>query len=203
MIPRPKPFRQCVTRLRILSFLKFCFTLLLALPFQLFSFSPTAAQTVEPSDDEVLRVSTDLLLFPVRIRDKSGQAASGLTERDLSLKDEDRVISSVYFSQGTDRVAFVFALDRSGSLREIVSQQSGAALALYQQFNDKSSIAVLHFAEAATVAAPFLRDPSLARPAFTFNARLNQRTAIFDAAAKAVEMFDSFLACALSAVSSS
>jgi Ca-activated chloride channel family protein len=190
MIPRQKPLRKSVTRLRVLSFLNFCSVLAFALTFQLLSFSQTSAQTVEPADDEVLRVTTDLLLFPVRIRDKGGQAASGLTERDLFLKDEDRVTSGLYFSQGTDRVAFVFALDRSGSLREIISQQSGAALALYQHFNDKSSVAVLHFAEAATIAAPFLRDPSLARPAFTFNARSNQHTAIFDAAAKAIEMFE-------------
>lgn len=190
MIPRQKRLGKCVTRLSVLSFLNLRSVLAFALTFQLLSFSQISAQTVEPPDDEVLRVTTDLLLFPVRIRDKTGQGASALTERDLSLKDEDRVTSGIYFSQGTDRVAFVFALDRSGSLREIISQQSGAALALYQHFNDKSSIAVLHFAEAATIAAPFLRDPSLARPAFTFNARLNQRTAIFDAAAKALEMFD-------------
>jgi Ca-activated chloride channel family protein len=190
MIPREKPLRQCVTRLPVLSFLNLRSILVFALTFQLLSFSHVSAQTVEPADDEVLRVTTDLLLFPVRIRDKSGQAASGLTERDLFLNDEDRVTSGIYFSQGTDRVAFVFALDKSGSLREIISQQTGAALALYQHFNDKSSIAVLHFAESATIAAPFLRDPSLARPAFILNARPNQHTAIFDAAAKAIEMFD-------------
>ena len=33
-------------------------------------------------DDDVLRVNTDLLLFPIRIRDKKGQAIAGLTDQD-------------------------------------------------------------------------------------------------------------------------
>src|SRR5262245_36585638 len=59
----------------------------------------------DTSDDDVIRVSTDLLLFPVRIRDKRGQAVTGLTEQDLSLKDDDRVTTGLYFSPGADRVA--------------------------------------------------------------------------------------------------
>src|SRR6266545_8426883 len=92
-------------------------------------------QGQEPtSDDEVVKVSTDLLVFPIRIRDKRGQAATTLTERDLLLKDNDHVTSGLYLYPGADRVALVFALDQSGSLREIVSQQREAALALFGRF---------------------------------------------------------------------
>ena len=48
--------------------------------------NPTSALAQQSTDeDEVVRVNTDLLLFPVRIRDKKGQAVAGLTEQDLSL----------------------------------------------------------------------------------------------------------------------
>ena len=77
-----------------------------------------AQQTTD--EDDVVRVSTDLLLFPVRIRDKKGQAVAGLTDQDLLLKDPDQATSGVYFSPGADRVALLFALDQSGSLREII-----------------------------------------------------------------------------------
>ena len=62
-------------------------------------------------------MSTDLLLFPIRIRDKRDQAVQGLTEGQLSLEDKDRVTTGLYFTPGADRVALVFALDQSGSLR--------------------------------------------------------------------------------------
>jgi Ca-activated chloride channel family protein len=154
-------------------------------PFQL------GAQTPTPTDeDEVLRVTTDLILFPARIRDQHGQRPNGLTERDLSLKDPDGVTTRLYLSSGADRVAMIFALDQSGSVRDIILKQKEAALGLFARFSNKSSIAVLHFAETPVIAAPFARDSTLARSAFETTARVNQHTAIFDAAAKAIEMFE-------------
>src|ERR1041385_5288208 len=41
--------------------------------------SPVLAQ--QNDEDEVVRVNTDLLLFPVRIKDKKGQAVAGLSDR--------------------------------------------------------------------------------------------------------------------------
>lgn len=157
------------------------------------SLSPpsTLAQAAKPDDDEVLSVTTDLLVFAARIRNKHGSDARSLTEKDLSLKDEDQVTSGLYFSPGVDRVAMVFALDQSGSLREIISQQSDAALGLYLRFSDKSSIAVLQFGAAPIVAAAFDRNPARAREAFNLAARPNERTAIFDAAEKAIAMLNS------------
>ena len=142
------------------------------------------------TDDDVIRVRTDLLLFPIRIRDKGEQVVKGLTENELSLEDKDRVTTGLYFEPGADRVALVFALDQSGSLREIISQQREAALALFRRFSDRSSIAVLRFAETPTVVAPFERDPAKAGLGFIPSSGSDRHTAIFDAAAKAVTMFD-------------
>jgi Ca-activated chloride channel homolog len=142
------------------------------------------------TEDDVVRVTTDLLLFPIRIKDKRDQAVRGLTASELSLEDKDRVTTDLYFAPGTDRLALVFALDQSGSLREIISQQREAALGLFRRFSDRSSIAVLRFAETPAVVAPFERDPAQARSAFSLSTVSNRHTAIFDAAAKAVTMFE-------------
>ena len=143
----------------------------------------------EGDEDEVVRVNTELLLFPIRIRDKKGKPIAGLTEADLTLKDQDQVVTGLYFSPGADRVALLFALDQSGSLREIISQQQDAALSLFSRFNDRSSIAVLRFSNAPLLVQPFTKDVEAARSAFSFYARRDQRTAIFDAAAKSVQAF--------------
>jgi Ca-activated chloride channel homolog len=147
-----------------------------------------AQETV--ADDEVVRVSTDLLLFPIRIRDKKGREVLGLTEQDLILKDPDQATSGLYFSPGADRVALMFALDQSGSLREVIEQQQEAALALFSRFGERSSVAVLRFSSTPLLATKFTRDLSEARAAFRFSAGPNQKTAIFDAAANAVKAFD-------------
>jgi VWFA-related protein len=143
----------------------------------------------QADDDEVVKFNTDLLLYPVRIRDKRGQAVMGLTEKDLTLKDDDRVTTGIYFAPGADRVALVFALDQSGSLREIITEQRDAALALFSRFSDRSSVAVIRFSDVPSLVAPFNKDPAAAKSAFNFGAAANRHTAIFDAAAKAVETF--------------
>ena len=149
---------------------------------------PTTA--LAQDDDDVIRVNTDLLLFPVRIRDKKGQAVAGLTEQDLTLKDQDQVTTGLYFAPGADRVALLFALDQSGSLRQIIAQQREAALALFSRFGERSSVAILRFSDTSKLVAPFTKDLANARAAFKFNAAPNAQTAIFDAAAQAVAAFD-------------
>ena len=151
---------------------------------------PTTALAQQTGDDDVIRVNTDLLLFPVRIRDKKGQAVAGLTEQDLTLKDQDQVTTGLYFSPGADQVALLFALDQSGSLRQIIAQQREAALALFSRFGERSSVAILRFSDTAKLVAPFTKDLANARAAFKFNAAPNAQTAIFDAAAQAVAAFD-------------
>ncbi len=148
-----------------------------------------AQATQQPENDEVLRVNTNLIVFPARIRDRKGQRPNGLTESDLRLKDPDRAATGVYFAAGVDHVAMIFALDESGSLRDIINEQKDAALQLYERFGSRSNIAVLHFAETPQIASSFARDSADAQSAFEVSARPNQHTAIFDAAAKAVEMF--------------
>jgi Ca-activated chloride channel homolog len=141
-------------------------------------------------EDDVVRVNTELLLFPIRIRDKKGQAVAGLTETDLTLKDQDQATTGIYFTPGADRVAMLFALDQSGSLREIISQQQDAALSLFSRFSDRSSIAVLRFNDTSSLATPFTKETAAAREAFVFAAVRDRRTAIFDAAMKSVQAFE-------------
>lgn len=157
----------------------------------LIAFPVIHLQAQEPaSDDEIVRVSTDLFVIPIRVKDKRGPAATPLTERDLALRDKDHVTAGLTLYHGADRVALVFALDESGSLRDIVSQQREAALGLVGRFGEKSQIAVMRFAEKPSLVVPFGKDGTAARDAFSFPARANQHTAIFDAAAAAVSAFD-------------
>jgi len=154
----------------------------------------TLAQTTEPTkpaeEEDTIRVSTELLLFPVRIRDQKGRAVAGLTEKDLRLQDKDHATTGLYFKSGVDRIALLFALDLSGSVRDVISQQRDAALALFGRFSQRSSVAVMHFAETASLVVPFNKDGAAASDGFVFRAGNNRRTAIFDAAAKALIAFD-------------
>jgi VWFA-related protein len=154
----------------------------------------TSFQNIQAQDqvsaDEVVRIDTHLVVFPIRVRDKRGRAVGELTDHDVTVKDEDNATTGLYLYHGADRVSLVFALDQSGSLREIMNQQREAALALFAQFGEKSQVAVLRFAQQPKLALPFGRDLDATRAAFSASRASNQHTAIFDAAAAATKLFE-------------
>jgi Ca-activated chloride channel family protein len=141
------------------------------------------------TDDDVLRVNTELLIFPIRVRNKQKQPVETLVENELTLIDKDKVTSGLYLRHGVDRVALIFALDQSGSTQQIISQQRDAALGLLERFGAESQVAIIRFTSTPKLAVEFGRDVSAARGAFNFPAAENQRTALFDAADLAVKSF--------------
>lgn len=149
------------------------------------------AQTDATSDDDdVIRVRTDLVTVPAIVTDERGRRVFNLSQEDFALRDNGRAVRVEYFAAGTERVALAFALDASGSARETVARQREIAIALFSRFGSGSRVAVLHFVETATLAAPFTTVASEALAAFTFPALAGRRTAIFDAAARAVRIYD-------------
>jgi Ca-activated chloride channel homolog len=153
------------------------------------AFHSLAVVAQETVDDDVVRVSTDLTVFPIRVRDKKGNPVAGLTPDDFQLRDVDRISSSFYLANGADRVALTFMLDQSGSLRDIISLQRDAALSLFDRFGPTSRVSVIRFMDQAKIVVPLGLDKDAARRAFDFPASRNSRTAIFDAAVDAVQQF--------------
>jgi Ca-activated chloride channel family protein len=151
---------------------------------------PVCAQ--EPvSADDVLRIRTDLVTVNAIVRDAKGRRVTGLTRGDFSVSDNGRAVQLEYFAAGGDRVALTFALDASGSVRDIITRQRETALALFSRFGRGSRAAVLHFRERPEIITPLTAEPDEVRKAFDFPALRNRRTAIFDAALAAVRLYTS------------
>jgi len=173
----------------------FRFALLTALAVALIPFVATrcSAQTTatNPTDDQdVIRINTRLVTVPVFVSDARGRLISDLTSKDFAVRDNNHPVEIAYFASGAERVGVVFALDASGSAREIAMQQTDAALRLLSQFGDNSRVACLRFAEKPELVLPFTVDHNQARTAFNFSSLYNRRTAIFDAALAAVRLYD-------------
>jgi len=170
---------------------RFSFLILLLFISPLFNASQTHvfAQDEEISTDDVLRVRTDLVTVPASVTDSQGRRVSGLMQSDFAVRDNGQSVALSYFTAGADHVALAFALDASGSVREIISQQRDAALKLFSRFKQGSRVAVLHFGEKAELSVPFTTDTARAELAFTSRLPLSRRTAIFDAAATILRAF--------------
>ena len=158
----------------------------------LFCRSNTRAQErpTEPSeDDEVVSIQADLIIVPLQVTDGDGRRVRGLTRQDFTLRDNGRQVEPSYFAAGAERVALLFLLDASGSTRDIVTQQSETALALFSRFGARSRVGVMQFRERPEPTQPFTRDPRAARAAFRIAALPDRLTAIFDSARVAVSAF--------------
>lgn len=154
--------------------------------------STTQAQTEpEPDQTEILRVRTDLVTVPLFVADRSGHRVFGLSQADFGAQVDGRNQRLEYFAAGTEHVALCFALDTSGSAREIIKQQSEAALSLFSRFGPKSRVAVWHFGARPQAVVNFTTEAERARQAFNLSAIADERTAIFDAAVVAVRAFES------------
>lgn len=161
----------------------------------IFFFSPLCpAQTTStnpPDDQEVIRINTRLIAVPVFVSDSRGCLVGALTQKDFVIRDNNHPVEISYFASGAERVGVVFALDASGSAREIGRQQAEAALSLLSQFGDNSRFACLRFAERPELTLPFTTERNQILEAFKLPALPNRRTAIFDAAVAALRLYDS------------
>ena len=158
------------------------------LPFFIFLFLFTQ---LKAQDDDVVRVSTELIAVPVTVTDNKSRRVSGLTQNDFSIFDNNQNMTITHFSSGAEKVAFLFALDTSGSIREIISKERDAALSLFQRFNSNSQIAVLHFNDKSELRTPFTNDADALSKGFVIPSNPNSKTAIFDAALASLTFFAS------------
>lgn len=178
----PGAFRSTLFSRRLVTILFIVLTLVFA--------SPVLAQE-DVSPDDVIRVRTDLVTIPAFVTDDRGRRVQGLTQADFEVRDGGQVVTLSHFTVGTEHVALCFALDASGSVREIINRQRDAALQLFSRFGRGSRVAVLHFGERAQLTVPFTAEPINAEAAFSVSARTGRRTAIFDAAAASIRTFSS------------
>lgn len=153
-------------------------------------FQISARAQSEAVADDVIRVRTDLVVSSVFVTDARGRRIVGLTPADFAVRDDGRPVSVEYFAAGTERVALLFALDVSGSTRDVAAHQREAALALFSRFGSSSHVGVIRFADRPDLTLPFTTEGEQTQAAFLLPTISNRRTAIFDAAAAAVRAFN-------------
>jgi VWFA-related protein len=163
---------------------------LLILLFWGFSLVSLSQNGPPAQEEEVVRVRTDLITVPVQVVDSKSKSKSGFSEKDFSLLIDGVPVKIDYFSNGVERLALMFLLDQSGSVRDIISRQQTAALDIFRHFSANAEVAVVRFDEQAYLAAPFSQDGTKAETAFAFSAAPNHHTAIFDSVEASLGFFD-------------
>jgi Ca-activated chloride channel family protein len=131
-------------------------------------FAPTLAQ----KDDQVIKLSADLVLLDVTVTDKQGNFVRNLKQEDFIVYQDDEVQKVEFFEASetaslTRPLAVVFAIDASGSITpEEVNKQREAAESFMKLVQPESVFSVIAFNNEVRVVQDFTSDAKKIRQAF-------------------------------------
>jgi Ca-activated chloride channel family protein len=122
--------------------------------------SPSRAQEKDPVD--VVKVSTDLVVFDAQVIDKKTKRVIGdLTRDDFELYERGVKQQISFFSRDELPLSIILLLDVSGSVRPILHQIRDGALNALQHLKAEDEVAVMAFATKTELIQGFTKDRSL------------------------------------------
>jgi len=111
-----------------------------------------AAQVAVPTptpagvgEDEVIKVTTQLVTIPVRVMDKSGRFISGLKQADFHIFEDGKPQEIAYFLNEEESFTVVLMLDMSYSTKFKLGDIQKAALEFISQLRPQDKVAVVSF----------------------------------------------------------
>lgn len=113
--------------------------------------TPTAVEETSIEDDEVIRIETSLVAFPVSVLDRDGRFISGLQKRDFQIFENG--IEQKIDSFGSVEVPFtvVLLLDVSPSTQYKIDEIQNAAITFVNQLRRDDKVIVISFDERVRV----------------------------------------------------
>lgn len=103
------------------------------------------------SEDEVVRVETDLITVPVRIRTKKGKPVSNLAQSEFKVFENGVEQEIAYFSDEEQPFTVALMLDMSYSSVFKLEEIQAAALAFIEQLRESDRVMVISFDEKVRV----------------------------------------------------
>jgi VWFA-related protein len=98
------------------------------------------------TDDDVIRVETDLVVCDVQVRDKRGKTVIGLTKDDFIITEDNQPQQIQHFSLGNDLTvgrSIVLLIDYSDSMSPFIETSVKAAKMLVDQLGPKDIMAIV------------------------------------------------------------
>ena len=134
--------------------------LLMAMIWSGAAWAPSRAQEKDPVD--VIKVSTDLVVFDAQVIDKKSKRVIGdLTKDDFELYEQGVKQQISFFSRDELPLSILLLLDVSGSVRPILHQIRDGARNALQHLKARDEVAIMAFASKAEMSQDFTTDRGL------------------------------------------
>lgn len=152
-----------------------------------FPFSSGAQQTQQSpaDDDEVVRISTDLVILNITVVDGAGKYVHGLRSSDFKLFEDGQEQKIASFSAEETPFAAAVLLDTSDSMGKRISMARAAAIRFLDGLRTEDVVAVYHFNSKVEQVQDFSFSHDLADMAYGL--RSKGMTVLHDAVLRAAE----------------
>ena len=124
-----------------------------------------AAKVIQPTtdtsaggDDEVIRVTTDLVTVPVAVYERSGVYVSGLRRSDFKIFDNGKEQEIAYFGNNEVPFSVVLLIDTSGSTDSKIRDIQNAALEFVENLRATDKVMVMQFSNGVDTLCDFTSD---------------------------------------------
>src|SRR5215213_1502489 len=131
------------------------------------SASPTPPVTTDSveSDDEVIKVETNLVTMPVSVLDRDGRFISGLQQKDFQIFENGVQQKVEYFQSVEQPFTVILLIDVSPSTQFQINEIQDAAIAFVNQLRRDDKVQVISFDERVHVLSPVTSDRRVLRNA--------------------------------------
>ena len=116
--------------------------------------SPVPTATPAGSDDEIIRVETNLVTMPVSVLDRDGRFISGLQQRDFKIFENGVEQKLDYFQSVEQPFTVVLLIDVSPSTQFRIDEIQNAAVTFVNQLRPGDRVMVISFDERVHVLTP-------------------------------------------------
>jgi VWFA-related protein len=115
-----------------------------------------------PQSDEVIRLTTELVVVDAQVLHKqTGRVVGGLARESFLLYEDGVKQEVTHFSQDKLPLSIVLLLDVSGSVQPVIKQIQAGALQALQHLKAEDEVALMAFGAKAVLVQDFTRDRQL------------------------------------------
>ena len=137
-----------------------------------------AASAVDEKD--VIRVNTQLVTIPVKVTDRGGRFAAGLTKENFKVYEDGKEQEIAYFSNAEEPFTVALVLDMSYSSKFKINEIQNAAITFVNQLHPKDKVMVVSFSEEINVLCEPTNDRKILQSAIR-NTQIASGTSLYEA----------------------
>ena len=126
---------------------------------------PVATEDAIESDDDVIKVETNLVTMPVSVLDRDGRFISGLQQRDFQIFENGVQQKVEYFQSVEQPFTVILLIDVSPSTQFQITEIQDAAIAFVNQLRPGDKVQVIAFDERVQILSPVTNDRRVLRNA--------------------------------------